>query len=93
MGTHETHTKEGVATMRHARVGHGPAGAWRRRWASGLAAVAVFGVLAVGCGGDDPTLQSPGTDDASGEGQQDGGGEGNEEGHGHDGGGADHEHN
>lgn len=87
--------------MGDAHVGQKAGTAWPRRLASGLAAFAAFGVLAVGCGEDEPALESPGTQDTGGETQQeDAGGEGQqglevegeEEGHGHDEGGEDHGH-
>lgn len=87
--------------MGDAHIGQEAGRAGPRRLASGLAAVAAFGVLAVGCGDDEPALDSPATQDTGGEAPQgDAGGdgqqglevEGEEEGQGHDDGGEDHGH-
>lgn len=47
-----------------------------RRLATVVAAAATFAVLGVGCGEDDPTLESPGTEDTGGEQETEQGGNG-----------------
>lgn len=48
----------------------------RRRLATIVAAAATLAVLGVGCGEDDPVLESPGTEDTGGEQETEEGGNG-----------------